>query len=135
MLPPILIPEQCKFAALLLSVLGLGCVKISVLIFYRNIFSMGRFRIASLIMLVISASWMISFFCAYLFTCYPITALIEPFYGNNCVDTLPMWYASCVSDSIIDILILTLPLPVVIRLQLPWKQKIGVCCIFLLGAT
>ncbi|KAL1966804.1 hypothetical protein VTN77DRAFT_3769 [Rasamsonia byssochlamydoides] len=133
--PRFLTYERCKFAVLLLSVLGLGCAKVSILLFYRSIFSTGRFRIASLIMLVISISWTISFFFAYLFTCYPITPLIEPFYGNHCVDTLPMWYASCVSDSIIDILILTLPLPIVIRLHLPWKQKIAVVAMFLLGAT
>jgi hypothetical protein len=46
-----------------------------------------------------------------------------------------MWYAMGVSDLITDILILTLPIPVVLRLQLRPRQKIGVLAMFLLGAT
>jgi len=46
-----------------------------------------------------------------------------------------MWYASCFSDIIVDFMILCFPIPVVLRLQLPLKQRLAVLGMFLLGAT
>jgi hypothetical protein len=46
-----------------------------------------------------------------------------------------MWLSMSVSDLIVDIMILTLPIPMVLSLQLRPKQKVGVLAMFLLGAT
>lgn len=78
--------------------------------------------------------WMISYFFANLFTCYPITPFVEPFYGHKCVDAVPMWLSAIVSDIVLDFIIFAMPIPMVFRLQLPTKQKFGVCAILLLGA-
>ena len=86
-------------------------------------------------MLIVVAAWTITFFLTHLLQCLPITALVEPFYGRNCVNTIPMWYAGSISDIILDFMILTMPIPMVWKLQLPTKQKIGVLAMFLLGAT
>ena len=40
-----------------------------------------------------------------------------------------------ISDIIVDFFILLMPIPMVLRLQLPIQQKIGVLAMFLLGAT
>ena len=45
-----------------------------------------------------------------------------------------MWISSCWSDVIADILILVMPIPMVLRLHLPLKQRIAVLGMFLLGA-
>ena len=99
-----------------------------------NIFFGKAFRIATQAMLLLVFSWTVSFFFANLFTCYPITPFIEAFYGNNCVDGLSMWYAMAITDIIIDFIILVMPIPMVLKLQLPLKQKLGVLGMFLLGA-
>lgn len=44
-----------------------------------------------------------------------------------------MWYASCVSDFSIDLIILTMPIPMVLRLHLPLQQRFAVMGMFLLG--
>ena len=102
---------------------------------YVNIFIGKRFRTIAQIVLGLVFSWTVSFFFANLFTCYPITPFIEAFYGNHCVDGLSLWYAMAISDIVIDIIILFLPIPMVLRLQLPLKQRLGVLGMFLLGAT
>ena len=86
-------------------------------------------------MIAIVGIWTTSFFFANLFTCYPITPFVEPFYGHKCIDAITMWLSMSVSDLIIDIMILTLPIPMVLNLQLRPKQKVGVLAMFLLGAT
>lgn len=100
-----------------------------------EIFFGKPFKTAAKIVLGLVIGWTVSFFFANLFTCYPITPFIEAFYGNNCVDGLALWYAMAISDIIIDVIILVMPIPMVLRLQLPWKQRLGVLVMFLLGAT
>ncbi|MCJ1439474.1 hypothetical protein MMC27_008868 [Xylographa pallens] len=119
----------------MLSQLGVGASKASVLLLYLRIFIQKRFRICVQVMLGLVAAWTITFFLTDLFSCIPVTPLVEPFYGNQCMDTVSMWYAGSVSDIILDLLILMIPIPMVLRLQLPAKQKMGVLAMFFLGAV
>lgn len=119
----------------MISTIGLGFTKASILVFYMNIFKRTVFRLGAQIMMGIVIGWTVSFFFANLFTCYPITPFVEPFYNHKCIQALSMWYAMSVSDIIVDIMILALPIPMVLQLQLRPKQKVGVLMMFLLGAT
>jgi hypothetical protein len=86
-------------------------------------------------MLFVVTAWTVSYAFANLFTCWPVTALIEPFYGNKCINAVPMWLSVVYTDIIVDVAILIMPIPMVLKLQLPWQQKLGVLGMFLLGAT
>ena len=119
----------------MLSYTGLGFSKASILVLYMRIFTQRSFRICAQVMLGIVTVWTISFFFASLLECLPITPLVEPFYNNKCVNTIPLWYTGGISDILIDFMILTMPIPMVWKLQLPTKQKIGVLAMFSLGAT
>jgi hypothetical protein len=119
----------------MISVVGLGLTKASVLYFYMRIFATQSFRLAGRIMVSVVVAWTIAFFFANLFTCVPVTALVEQFYGNKCINTLPMWYTESASDILLDLIILSMPIRPVIKLQLPTSQKVAVMGIFLLGAT
>ncbi|KAG4031943.1 hypothetical protein MFRU_008g02930 [Monilinia fructicola] len=127
--------EKCKFAVNMLSTIGLGFTKASILILYMNIFRGHTFHLASQAMMALVITWSVSFFFANLFTCYPITPFVEPFYNHKCMRALDMWYAMSVSDIVVDIMILALPVPMVWQLKLRVKQKVGVLLMFLLGAT
>lgn len=126
--------SQCKFASQIIATVGLGVTKASVLVFYVNIFITKRFKIWAYFMLGIVTAWTISFFFSNLFTCYPITALVEAFYGNNCVNGPKMWYASCITDFITGFMILATPVPMVLKLQVHWHQKLAIQGMFALGA-
>jgi hypothetical protein len=119
----------------MITTVGLGFTKSSILVFYMSIFRGKLFRITAQVMLAIVFTWAISFFFSNLFTCYPITPFVEPFYGHKCLNAIAMWYAMSISDLIVDIMILTLPIPLVLQLQLGNKQKVGVLAMFALGAT
>lgn len=115
--------------------MGFGLVKSSILLFYKSIFSTVRsFRLAVNVMLGVVTAWTISYFFSNLFTCYPVTALIESFYGNKCIDAVPMWLSVVATDLIVDVAILIMPIPMVLRLQLPLKDRLGVLGMLLLGA-
>ncbi|KAI0204443.1 hypothetical protein F4808DRAFT_342750 [Astrocystis sublimbata] len=134
--PRFLVYERTKLAVNVLSPIGFGLVKASIVVLYESIFHQNRpFRICAYVMLGLLGGWAISFFFANLFICYPVTALIEPFYGKKCVDRAAVFLSTLVTDLIFDILILLMPIPVVLRLQLRSKDKLGVLGMFLLGAT
>lgn len=88
----------------MISIVGLGLVKSSILILYKNIFDVRKFRICVYIVLAYVVGWTISFTFSHLFTCYPITVFIEPYYGNSCVETVPMFLALLVSHLRHDLL-------------------------------
>jgi len=119
----------------MLSVIGLGLTKSSILFFYMRIFATSSFRLAGRILVGIVIAWTIAFFFTNLFTCVPVTALVEQFYGNKCINTIPMWYSESATDIALDLTILSMPIQPVMNLHLPLNQKIAVMGIFLLGAT
>ncbi|KAI2625151.1 hypothetical protein GGS21DRAFT_531535 [Xylaria nigripes] len=134
--PRFIVYETTKLAVNVISPLGFGLVKASIVVLYESIFHhVHLFRYMSYVMLGLLSAWSISFFFANLFICYPVTALIEPFYGKRCVNRAAVFLSTLVTDLIFDVLILVMPIPVVMRLQLPRKDRIAVLGMFLLGAT
>ncbi|KAF2875136.1 hypothetical protein BDV95DRAFT_309446 [Massariosphaeria phaeospora] len=133
--PGLIFFEKTKFALNMLGIVGLGLIKASILIYYKNIFTTRPFRYAVYGMLTIITIWTAGYFFSHLFTCYPITVFIEPYYGNKCVNQVPMFLSVAISGTIIDCIILAMPIPVILGLQLPLKQRIAVMGILLLGAA
>ncbi|KAI3328677.1 hypothetical protein F4824DRAFT_482649 [Ustulina deusta] len=130
---------QTEFATQLLSVVSLASTKLSIVLFYRRIFRGNLFSIISLILLVVISAWGISFFFATLLECIPTSQAWESLYGTPehdkyCYQYLPMFKATAISNMIVDIGILSVPIPIVWKLKIPTKQKIAVSVIFLLGA-
>jgi hypothetical protein len=89
--------SQTKFALNMISIIGLGLVKSSILVMYKNIFAVRKFQIVVYTVLAFVVGWTVSFSISHLFTCYPITVFIEPYYNNKCVETVPMFLALLVS--------------------------------------
>lgn len=81
----------------MISIIGLGLTKCSILVLYKTIFDVPKFRIVVYCVLAYVIGWTVSFSFSHLFTCYPITVFIEPYYGNHCVKTVPMFLALLVS--------------------------------------
>ncbi|KAF2128901.1 hypothetical protein P153DRAFT_357398 [Dothidotthia symphoricarpi CBS 119687] len=133
--PGLIFFEQTKFALNMISIVGLGLIKSSILVMYKNIFSVGKYRLIIYGVLAFVVGWTISFTVSHLFTCYPITVFIEPWFGNECVDTIPMFIALLCTDALVDLVILILPIPIIMNLQLRTEKKLAVIGIFTLGAA
>ncbi|KAK2764149.1 integral membrane [Colletotrichum kahawae] len=133
--PGLIFFEETKFALNMISILGLGLVKSSILVLYRSLFPSVRFHYVVYAALAFVIGWTVSFFFSHLFTCYPITVFIEPYYGNSCVQTVPMFLALLFTDVVADFAILILPIPMVIRVRMPLKKKLAVIGMLGLGAA
>ena len=55
-------------------------------------------------------------------------------YPAYCINQQAFYMATAVTDVVIDLFIFSLPIPMVLRLHLPRKQRAAVAGMFLLGA-
>ncbi|KAJ6036380.1 hypothetical protein N7540_000659 [Penicillium herquei] len=131
--PRFIIYEKCKFALHMLSVLGLGTTKISIILLYRRIFRTPVFQRICLVYLGVVVAWTIAFFFACLFQCTPVTPFVEGFYGNKCTNVLVLYNAVGGSDVALDVFIIILPIQPVLRLKMDLRRRLAVLGMFLLG--
>ncbi|KAL9135281.1 MAG: hypothetical protein Q9175_003530 [Cornicularia normoerica] len=113
-------------------------IKISLLLLYYRLFSPSRrFRMAVYATAVIVVAWWIAVLFADIFQCVPVQAFWD-FRVNNhktarCMDTVTFSIGTGVSNLVTDIMVLSLPLPMVWSLRTNQMQKITLTGIFLLG--
>ncbi|KAM3075815.1 hypothetical protein ACMFMG_007942 [Clarireedia jacksonii] len=124
----------------LLQTPALGFVKLSIILFYRRIFTKNaapRFNLITWAAIAMIVVWTVSFFFSILFICgtdfeaYWQSTIVEK---AHCVNTNMLHNAFAISDVVTDILIAILPIPMILQLHLSFARKIGVLAIFGLGA-
>lgn len=89
-------------------------------------------------MIGIVASWAISFTCAMIAQCSPVSYFWQAFeidYPKQCIQVQLVYQGLAYSDVILDVLILALPVPMVASLHMPWRTKIKVIDVLMLGAV
>ena len=103
-----------------MQVLALCCVKLSFIFFYRRIFCVGGklqpFNILTTVVNSIIVLWTIGFFVATLFACkgnFAAWWTSQATITSECVKTVKLEYAFAVSDFLIDVIVFSLPIPMV----------------------
>ncbi|CAI6289858.1 unnamed protein product [Periconia digitata] len=129
--------RKIQWPFLVLHPIAMGLVRCSFLLFYLRIFSVNRARIFVLISIGVVVAWSISFFFAELFQCganftsnWSMTLFLV-----HCPDTLWILFFSFLTAAILDVYILILPMPFILRLKLPLTKKLGVMSILVVGAA
>ena len=116
--------------------LTLGCIKLSIVLWYRRIFVGKWFNIWSWIIGVTVVAWTTSFFIPTVFSCRPIQLMYTGTmrqYFSHCIDTATLQNSYAITDLLTDVIILSMPVPMIWRLQMSTKRKISVSGIFFLG--
>jgi len=116
----------------------IGTVKISVLLFYKQVFAtttLTRFNIAADVLVALCGAWTLVFVLLIVFKRFPVhnewsLAANVPHHWNAGV----MWTSMSASDILLDLAILVLPISVLSSLKLGRRRKIQVGGIFCLGA-
>lgn len=108
-----------------------SCIKLSVLLFYRRIFVVGArsFRLLNNALIVFVCLWGIAFLFTEAFLCGADSNGGHPCSGQEWTS---LWFA--ITDVIGDIAILSMPYPMIKKLQMSRRDKIGLTGIFLLGS-
>ncbi|KAL8967611.1 MAG: hypothetical protein Q9183_002828 [Haloplaca sp. 2 TL-2023] len=129
--------QKLLFAYYIQYGLQFQLVKISILLFYRRVFpkvaTSTKWAVAwyatlalVLVVLVVGQATMI-------FQCSPVSYFWTRSGNGSCINLQATFYSMSALTILTDIAILCLPMPIVWKLQMETRKKIGVIGIFLLG--
>ncbi|KAL8704394.1 MAG: hypothetical protein Q9225_008089 [Loekoesia sp. 1 TL-2023] len=119
-----------------MQILALATIKLSILFFYRRIFRGRIFDISSWVLVGVVIAWAATFFIAILAACgTSIEANFDTLGAlkERCVNTFDILIALAVSDVAVDLAILIMPIPLVLRLHMPLRRKIAILGVLLVG--
>lgn len=107
--------------------------KISILLLYRRVFITRWLRIAVWINIGFITAFTITLVGKDAFACTPIKKQWMPEIPGHCINLKVTYYWASAIFLLTDLIILILPQPLVWRLQISRKQKLGLSLIFCLG--
>jgi hypothetical protein len=131
--------RRVEWASEMLYLWSSSLTKLSLLVFYNRIFVSSKLRIFTNAFTYFVIGYFVAFFLALLFQCRPLD-----FYWNSlasqhtstageCTDEGMLLLVSGVLNVFIDVVILILPIPTVLKLKIRWTQKLQVLAVFLAG--
>ena len=128
-----LMPAQLALFINLAYALSLTFTKVSILCLYLRILTFGYTKLLSKILLgvvIVFYTWIV---CSLLTICAPIEGVSDPrLESAYCRPTSVFWVNTSINIAT-DFCIFILPLPAFFKLQIPRRQKIGLCVVFLLA--
>jgi hypothetical protein len=120
----------------MISIVTYGALKLSVLFLFRRIFIGALFSKVSLLALSIVLAWTVAFFFATLFQCGTIPSRLWTSprdVATYCSAYKYIQLGHATSDVATDLVVLTIPMPIIWRLHMTTRQKLGLLIVFMLG--
>lgn len=128
-----------------MSLSSLTLIKVSCLLFYKSVFVFDKWRfldprnVLMNLMITIIILWDLGFSFTLIFSC---RSKVSTYWGTKttkelttkCINPFIYMYALSIIDFITDGITLLIPIPMIWKLHLPLRQKLGVLIIFLLGS-
>ncbi|KAL1388729.1 hypothetical protein HDK64DRAFT_327781 [Phyllosticta capitalensis] len=113
---------------------GHSLVKISILLQYMHIFALSSVRIGCIIGLVWMGAFTLETTTISIFDCSPIRYFWDKSAkGGACVDFRTMWFCHAAINIVSDMYLIIVPMPAIVMLSIPLRQKIPLICAFSLG--
>ncbi|KAL4745346.1 hypothetical protein BDW72DRAFT_208267 [Aspergillus terricola var. indicus] len=111
-------------------------IKLSMLFLYLRLFPNAILRTAVLVSLAITSLWALGSFLAQVFSCKPISYYWNQWDGEHegrCSSHNSLLLAHSIINIFLDILVIALPMPVLVRLQMSIEKRVGMCLMFAVG--
>ncbi|KAG4438098.1 hypothetical protein IFR05_006419 [Cadophora sp. M221] len=109
------------------------CTKCSILCFYLRLFPGNRFRAACFGMLAVTLATGLGFLLITIFQCKPIRGVFDKSISSSCLDVNALTYASGAMSIAIDFTILLMPIPQLLALRIPKRQRNSLLFLFSFG--
>jgi hypothetical protein len=124
-------------ASFLLAITAQYTCKLSILLFYRRIFSASAFhKNTSLYVMLFASAWFLATAIATLCICRPLHLIWYPEQqtkARKCGKWPYMIFTLLITDALIDLAVLLIPIRTAFTLQLPKRAKVGLAGVFALG--
>ncbi|KAL6715742.1 hypothetical protein ACLMJK_006703 [Lecanora helva] len=127
---------KVMYALQILHTCAMPVIKASVLTFFARLFPTPRFKVAVHVVLLFIICWWLSTLIVTVFQCNPISFNwgTKPGQLDNCIPKINIFYEIAAFMNMIgDVVVLVLPFPTVVGLQMHSKHKIAVLGMFLTG--
>jgi hypothetical protein len=126
------------YASQLLWLVGLGLVRLSVLAFYARIFHVHTnpcrmWTAAYWIAVISSAIWTATVILLNIFACHPVDYFWNRSGDGHCISFDKLLLTSVLGSIIMDLMIVLIPIPQVLILNLSYRRKITVSMAFILA--
>lgn len=110
--------------------------KISICCFYLRIFPERQFRTATYVAIGLNAGYLIAFVLISVFQCRPLPGAWHHWDGEknyHCNNINAQGWCAALFNMALDIIVMALPLKQLYHLNLSWRKKGYVMCMFSLG--
>lgn len=119
---------------MLLTFLTITLPKLSVLYLFHRIFGVHRtFRKAVMVIGILCILWLVSVTLGVAFRCSPVQKAWDPTISGRCLPLPGFVVGSEIPNSLLDFVIVGLPIPLILKLQLQMRVKIGLALVFIMG--
>ncbi|KAE8382167.1 hypothetical protein BDV26DRAFT_299947 [Aspergillus bertholletiae] len=108
-------------------------IKISIICFYRRIFTMKPFQWVSFALNALIAAWGAGIFLACALQCRPLRAYWDKSIDGHCFDGNLFFIVNQAFNVLMDFIILLLPVPMIWGLQRAWQDKLALNGVFAIG--
>lgn len=128
--------EQENYAGRPIYVFSTLCFKLAICISYLRLTRGSHKETARLAIwsgLVFTALYNVTYIFTLLFACSPVAASWDYSIDGKCLAMAPYYYTTGVLTMVNDLVLFILPVPLVWRLQVDKRTKIGLSVMFLLG--
>lgn len=103
--------------------------------FYFRLSPQRWFKISVWSTAVFISGYTIGIFFAVMFACHPIAMNWDvTITEGKCINRPGLYIATAITNIISDVILFILPLPMVLQLQMPFKQKVGLMGILTIGS-
>lgn len=117
----------------IISTTAIAIIKTSMLLFYYRLFPNQKFVYAIYaVQTLVIASWIMIIF-GVMFQCTPIAYFWDKSIAGHCINVSPFYISITAVNLAADIMIVTMPLPIIWNLNTSAGRKIGLTLVFLLG--
>lgn len=128
--------SQAGYNSEIIGAVAITFARLSIILFYQRIFQGPKFRRVAWMMGIVSVLFGVICALLFAFQCAPIDAFWTsgPNFQQYCLNG-SFNVANVMLSILLDVAILAMPWPMIWKLQLKLKQKLGVLSIFMLGGV
>ncbi|KAM5346656.1 hypothetical protein ACJ41O_009661 [Fusarium nematophilum] len=117
-------------AAIIYIVCG-SLAKLALCIFYLRLSPQRWLKISTWSAIVFITGYTVGIFFSLIFACRPIAMSWDATITDGvCINRAGLYIATAVANILSDIILFILPIPMVVKLQIPRRQKIGLAMVF-----
>ncbi|SPJ75756.1 related to integral membrane protein [Fusarium torulosum] len=108
-------------------------LKMTLLVGYYRVLAVQNSRKFYIAAIVLVGGWSVSQLGVAIFGCSPIHGFWDLSVKTHCINTTVMWYTNVAGNIATDLIVIVLPIPAIVKLNLPNRQKWYLVGIFVLG--